>query len=180
MKNKKIYLKILYLVFIFFVGALAGGIIEILYQIITSGGFKLGGFMYGPFRPIYGWGCILLHLIGKNFNKNIFTTFISSFIICSVFEYLSSYLLEILFGHIWWDYSDFLININGRVCLSVSLCWGILGVLFIQVIEPFLSKIYNKVNKENLLIVLIMIFIIYAIDSALSIINHLNNYIIIK
>ena len=58
MKNKKIYLKILYLVFIFFVGALAGGIIEILYQIITSGGFKLGGFMYGPFRPIYGLSLI--------------------------------------------------------------------------------------------------------------------------
>lgn len=174
MKNKKLYLKILYLVFIFFVGALAGGLIEILYQIITVGSFRVGGFMYGPFRPIYGWGCILLHLIGKRVNKNIFITFISSFIICSVFEYLSSYALEMLFGHLWWDYSDFLININGRVCLSISLCWGLLGVAFTSVIEPFLSRVYNKVNKENLLIILIIVFIIYAIDSTLSIINHLN------
>lgn len=180
MKNKKLYSKILYLVFIFFVSALMGGVLEILYQIINNGSFKIGGFMYGPFRPIYGWGCILLHLIGKNFNKNIFITFISSFIICSVFEYLSSYVLELIFGHVWWNYSDFLININGRVCLFTSICWGLLGIIFMSFLEPLLLKIYNKVNKENLLIILITIFIVYMIDSTLSIINHLNNYIIVK
>ena len=60
----------------------------------------------------------------------------SSFVICSIFEYLTSYLLEIVFNKIIWNYSNFFFNINGRICLLHSIIWGVLGVIFIKVIEP--------------------------------------------
>ena len=127
--------------------------------------------------PIYGFGALILYFIGKKFNKNIFETFISSLIICTIFEYISSFILEVLFHHLWWDYSNFFFNINGRVCLSISLCWGLLGVVFIEIIEPLLYKIYSKVNKNILSYILILGMGIYLMDTFMSIINNFYMYI---
>ena len=172
--KKVVFYKILYLLFLFLVGALICGILEICYQLLTKGSFKLGGFLYGPIRPIYGWGTILLHLIGSKFNKNIIVTFIASFIICSIFEYLSSYILYVLFNRTWWDYSGFPFNINGRICLPISICFGILGVIFIKGIEPILRFIYIKSNKKILFLIIIITFIIYKIDGTISLIQNID------
>lgn len=174
--NKKVVNKVVYLVFIFLIAAILGGLIEILYQIILRGDYKIGGFLYGPIRPIYGWGALLLHSIGKKFNKNFIILFIASFIICSLFEYISSFILELLFNHKWWDYSDFFLNINGRICLIISICWGFLSTIFNLAIEPLLLKIYNKSNKQILYTIMIVIFVIYFIDSVVSISNNLIMY----
>ena len=69
-KKKKICLELLYLLFIFFACALIGGSLEILYGLIVRGNFNLGGFMYGPFRPIYGWGGLILYFTSLIFSKN--------------------------------------------------------------------------------------------------------------
>lgn len=172
--NKSLLKKFLYLLFLFFICSLLGGVIEVIYQILTRGTFKLGGFLYGPFRPIYGLGCILLYFIGRKFNKNLITIFISSLIICSLFEYVSSFILELIFNRTWWDYAGFILNINGRICLTISICWGILGVIFILYLEPILNKLYNKLNKKILVMILGLIFIEYAIDIIFSLIKHLN------
>ena len=174
--NKTAAKKVLYLVFIFFTSALLGGLIEILYQIILRGSFKLGGFLYGPIRPIYGWGALLLHIIGRKFNKNIFNIFISSLIICTLFEYVSSIILEMLFHHMWWDYSSFMFNINGRVCLIISLGWGMLAVIFNKLIEPLILKVYNKFDKNILSLILLFVFFVYKIDGTLSIINNFDKW----
>ena len=173
--NKKIE-KILYMVFIFLIAAIFGAIVEILYQIILRGDFIISGFLYGPIRPIYGWGALLLYFIGKKFNKNLFVIFISSFIICSIFEYLSSYILEILFNRTWWDYSNFYLNINGRICLLISICWGILSTLFNFVVEPRLNKLYQKSNKKILYTIMCIVFTIYFIDSVASISNNIGRW----
>lgn len=173
---KKIVDKIVYFIFIFLFAALFGGVIEILYQIILRGSFTVGGFLYGPIRPIYGWASLLLYSIGKKFNKNLFVLFLSSFVICSLFEYTSSYILELLFNHKWWDYSNFLFNINGRVCLLISCCWGLISTLFNTVIEPLLSKIYKNSNKRVLFSIIAFIFIIYVIDSVISISNNISRW----
>lgn len=170
---KKSLKKIMYIVFIFCISSLIGSLIEILYQIVMRGSFKVGGFLYGPFRPIYGLGSLLLYFIGKKFNKNIFTIFISSLIICSMFEYLSSVILELVFNRLWWDYSSFFLNINGRICLSICICWGILGLIFTKFLEPILHKIYDKLNKKALLLILIVILVIFSIDTTFSIMKHL-------
>ncbi len=115
------------LVLLFFLGGLFGGLIEIGYQIVTRGDFVLGGFLYGPFRPMYGFGFLIMYLIGKKVNKNPLVVFLVSFITCSIFEYATSYILEVIFNIKWWNYKDFYLNIDGRICIAVSLFWGLLG-----------------------------------------------------
>lgn len=62
-------------------------------------------------------------------------------IVCAILEYLTSFIMEKLFGARWWDYSQKKFNINGRVCLDTMIPFGLLGLLIIHVINPFLFSI---------------------------------------
>ena len=55
----------------------------------------------------------------------------------TIFEYVVSVVLESLFGLRWWDYTGQPFNFQGRVSLSFSIVWGILGVIFVEKIHPF-------------------------------------------
>ena len=37
-------------------------------------------------------------------------------LVTTILEYVGSWVLETLFDMKWWDYSDYKLNINGRVC----------------------------------------------------------------
>ena len=165
--------KITKYILLFFIGGIFGGLLEIGYQIITRGDFVLGGFLYGPFRPIYGYGFLILYFIGKKVNKNPLFIFLVSFIVCSVFEYLVSYGLEKIFNATWWDYRDFYLNLNGRICIMVSLFWGLLGLLFIKIIIPSLEKLFDKLNKYFVCIFIFIASTIFITDTVLSFIRHL-------
>ena len=58
----------------------------------------------------------------------------------SAVEYLSSWILEKLFHTRWWDYSHYKFNLKGRVCLLNSLLFGVLGVVIIHFVQPFVMK----------------------------------------
>ena len=162
------------LVLLFFLGGLFGGLIEIGYQIVTRGDFVLGGFLYGPFRPMYGFGFLIMYLIGKKVNKNPLVVFLVSFITCSIFEYATSYILEVIFNIKWWNYKDFYLNIDGRICFVVSLFWGLLGLLFIKMIFPLFDKLHDKLNKKVMYGFIISMSILYIFDTVMSYIRHLS------
>ena len=162
------------LLFLFFLGGIFGGLLEIGYQIITRGEFVLGGFLYGPFRPIYGCGFLIMYLIGKKINKNPIIIFLISFLVCSIFEYSVSYMLEMIFDAKWWDYKDFYFNIDGRICIAVSIFWGLLGLLFVKLVAPAYEKLYEKLNKKYVHIFLVLSSIIFITDSVISNIVHLS------
>ena len=135
-----------YIIFLFVLLSIIGGILEISYMFIVEQRFVVGGFFHAPIRPIYGFGGLLLYLLPKSLKKNDFILFMSSFVVCSFFEYISSYLIEILFNMKIWDYSNFLFNINGRICLLHSCIWGILGVIFNRRVELVINKMYNQLS----------------------------------
>ncbi len=161
------------LVLLFFLGGIFGGLLEIGYQIVTRGHFVMGGFLYGPFRPMYGYGFLIIYIIGKKINKNPWIVFLISFITCSIFEYFTSYILEVIFNTTWWDYTNFYMNLNGRICIMVSLFWGLLGLLFIKVLFPLYDKMCEKLNKKYVCIFLILGTIVLIVDTIISNIRHL-------
>jgi len=57
----------------------------------------------------------------------------------TIVEFVSSYLLEKIFGLRLWDYSKQPLNLRGRICLLFSVYWAILTVLTIRFIEPISS-----------------------------------------
>lgn len=158
----------------FIIYSIAGWILESVYRSYREKKIINTGFLNGPLCPIYGIGAIIMFLFLSQFSNNIIILFTVSLIGMSLWEYLVGYLLEKIFKTKYWDYSDHKINIKGRVCLSNSICWGILGVLFVKYIHPFVEKELQFVNPTILKIVIGVISIIFIIDTIESIVKTKN------
>lgn len=65
-------------------------------------------------------------------------------------EYLCSFFQEILFGTISWNYSDLFLNLNGRTSILYCFYWGIIAVVFLKVVYPWLQKIEPLIYKKEL------------------------------
>ncbi len=105
-------------------------------------------FYMDHFCGIYGIGAIAITIFSQYFNKNKFTLFCSGFVIGSVTEYVVSFLVEIIMNTKWWDYSDRILNINGRICLLYSIFWGILTIILIKSFNPQIDKIITKIKQK--------------------------------
>lgn len=166
------------LIIFFFVYAILGWILETLYCIYELGHFEKRGFLYGPLCPIYGYGAIILLVVLKPFKNRNLLLFIYSAIVFSVFEYLVGYSLEALFSMKFWDYTNDILNINGRITLWFSIIWGIFGILFMNYIHKFVEKITNTCkNKANYIvqhIVLYLIILVYIVDTVFSIVRYVD------
>src|SRR5574344_279062 len=62
--------------------------------------------------------------------------FVFAFVGSAILEYLTSFWMEKLFKARWWDYSDYMFNLNGRVCLQNCLGFGALAVIFVELVNP--------------------------------------------
>lgn len=100
------------------------------------------------FYGIYGLGAVIIILFSQYFNKNNFTLFLGGCIIGSIAEYLISFLVEIILHTKWWDYSNNILNINGRICLLYSIFWGLLTLFLIKNFNPFLDMILSKLESK--------------------------------
>ena len=107
------------------------------------------GFLYGPFCPIYGFGAIFMFLFLQGFKDSIILLFIIAFFSLSIWEYIVGWLLEKIFHTKYWDYSDHKINFQGRICLTNSIFWGLLGILFVKYLHPFIQKIMEQIDTRT-------------------------------
>lgn len=100
------------------------------------------------FYGIYGVGAVIIIVFSQYFNKNNFTLFLGGYVIGTITEYLISFLVEIILHTKWWDYSNNLFSINGRVCLLYSIFWGLLTIFLIKHFHPMIDRIINKVANK--------------------------------
>ena len=151
-----------------------GWIMESIFRSVCEKKLINTGFLRGPFCPIYGIGAVIMILFLKNFSNNLILLFFISIIVFTIWEYLVGVLLEKLFHTKYWDYSDNKFNFQGRICLMNSIFWGILGVVFIQYIHPFIESIIEKVDITLLTFIYSIIGIVMLIDAITSIIKVKN------
>lgn len=120
------------------------------------------------FCGIYGVGAVIILVFSQYFNKNNFILFLGGYVIGSTTEYLTSFLVEIILHAKWWDYSNNILNMNGRVCLLYSVFWGILTIFLVKKFNPFLEKrmikIKNKISYKRIKFILCFIILFLAID----------------
>ena len=157
----------------FIIYSFIGYILETLFGIATKGVWESRqSFLYGPFCGIYGSGAVIITLFSKYFDKNKLTLFIGGFLIGTITEYLTSFLVETTMGITWWDYSNYVLNINGRVCLLYSIFWGILTPFLIKVVnvqmDKILLKFKEKVSLRLLKAITLTIIIFLFIDCLLT------------
>ena len=108
-----------YMLFIFFFISIMAWILELSYSYIINDN------LHSP-------------VIEKK--KKRIHNFFKIFFVAMAIEYFSSFVSEKVFNRIIWDYSKFIFNINGRVCIQMSLIFALLGFLFIYHINEFSGK----------------------------------------
>lgn len=139
-KSKKID-NIVKFFWIFTIGSFIGFILETLVVIIEEGHYEnRQGLIYGPFVQIYGIGAIVYYLfVPKIKNKKM--VFPICMIVGGILEYLFSYIQQVLFGTISWDYSNYMIHLNGRTSFLHCIYWGLAGIFVLKVMCPVIDKI---------------------------------------
>lgn len=167
-------INLLELITYFMIYSFLGWIMESIVRSICERKLINTGFLKGPFCPIYGIGATIMFLFLEGFENRPILLFIIAFIMLTVWEYIVGVLLEKLFHTKYWDYSDHKFNFQGRICLTNSICWGILGVLFVKYIHPFVQGIIAKVDTNLLNYILAILFVIFIADTISSII-HVKN-----
>ena len=147
--SKKMSIHQLFWYFLIF--SIVGLIIETIYCYITSGVIESRkGLLWGPFCPVYGvCGAFLIFILYKLNCNTIPQLFIAGFIFGSIGEYILSYALESVYGMRFWDYNYLSFNLNGRISILYTFAWGVIGLLFINNIHPFISKKVEKLSRKK-------------------------------
>ncbi|TCL60470.1 putative ABC transporter type IV [Kineothrix alysoides] len=134
---------------LFFLLSFAGWLWEVLIYMGMEGEFVNRGVLFGPWLPIYGTGGIILSFVLGRYEYKPVRVFFISMLLCSVLEYLASWILERTWGIRWWDYSNDFLNISGRICLWGSLMFGLSGWMLICYIIPYMRLLYRKIWKTE-------------------------------
>ena len=132
------------------------------------------GFLKGPICPIYGIGAIIMFTFLQSLENNIVLLFLVSIIILTLWEYIVGVMLEKIFHTRYWDYSDHKFNIQGRICLSNSIYWGVLGVVFVKYIHPNIQNLIQKVDIKLLYFIVTILMVVFIVDMITSIVKIKN------
>jgi len=127
---------------IFLAYSFLGWCMEVIYVgLFVEHKFVNRGMLHGPICPIYGFGGLIVLLGLERWKDTWIELFFASMFLCSLLEYVTSWILEKLFQTKWWDYSDQKFNLNGRVCMLNSVLFGLGGMLFAHFVHPFVMWI---------------------------------------
>lgn len=154
--------------FLFAAFSIFGWLLETLLRLLKNGVQTAEPFLFGPWLPLYGVYGVLCLLLLRRFYKKPVTTFVLSVLLYSVLEYFSSVAVELLTGIHIHDYSDFFLNINGRVYLGGSISIAIIGCAFLYYLAPRWTDRYMKLGHSRRIMVCVILYTLFIADLIFS------------
>lgn len=132
------------------------------------------GFLFGPVCPIYG-SCVvaLILLFGyvpilSDPTFPIWIIFIICYVGSAIAEFTTSWYLEKRFHARWWDYSRLPLNIQGRICVPVSICFGLVGILVVKYLVPLAFTMHAIIPGEVYEALAVILAAVFGADFALT------------
>ena len=106
----------------------------------------------------------------KKINTNIVIVFLAIWILTTLLEYVSHYVIDKYFGQLLWDYSKDFLNINARVNWDASRNFAIGGTLLLYTIQPLIDKFLKKTSKKTKYTIALVIGIPMLLDFLLHVV----------
>lgn len=156
------------LILLFFIYSFAGWCIEVTLKYLQYHRFINRGFLTGPVCPIYGCGAVLITVAAgcvMPFDASLGTTFVLSFFLCGILEYLTSYIMEKQFHARWWDYGQKPMNLHGRVWIGNLILFGLGGVIIIHLVNPLIYTMISSVSLHAQEIVAACLLAVFIADN---------------
>lgn len=165
------------LFWLFLIGSLLGDITETIFCRFTAGEWmNRSSLIWGPFSIVWGFAIVLATiLLYKDKDKPDRHIFLVGTFLGGAYEYICSVLAEIVFGQVFWDYSDIPFNLGGRVNLLYCFFWGIAALIWIKGLYPPFSRWIEKIPKVTgyiLTWILVLFMSINMLVSAAALIRY--------
>lgn len=129
------------LLWLFLAYSFLGWVLETITAAVKQKKFVNRGIINGPFCIIYGTTAVLMS-IGLHEVTGVWL-FLGSMIYATALEWIAGHLIEKYYHERWWDYSKSRWNLDGYICLPMSLLWGVLGFLCVKWGNLLLVKFYG-------------------------------------
>ncbi len=157
-------MSLIYWFLYFIIYSITGWIYESILCSITGKKLVNRGFLNGPLCPVYGFGAILIVFVFYGKETTLLPLFLSSMVLTTTVEYLTSVLLEVFFHARWWDYSERPFNIHGRVYLTGAIVFASLSVIVINYAQPAIEGYLYGQPQVLLSYIAIFIFLVVLVD----------------
>lgn len=156
-------------VWIFIIYAFVGWCVEVAYAALDTGKFVNRGFLNGPYCPIYGFGVVIVVGLLTPLKENRLILFAGSFVLTTVLEFITGYVLEKVFHNKWWDYSDKPFNIKGYICLKFSILWGLGCTFIMDAFHPMIYRIITWIPFVPGVVILCILMSVFIVDGCITV-----------
>lgn len=158
------------LALLFLIGSVLGWCIELLFRrFVSSKRWINPGFLNGPYLPLYGFGVIAMYLICSIPIEQIWAKILIIFVMMTLIEYITGLIFIKGMKIKLWDYSNRFGNIQGIICPTFSVIWGAIGVFFLFVVYPALTRALEWLGLHSaFLFVLGMFYGVVLVDVIIS------------
>ena len=68
----------------------------------------------------------------------------------------------------WWDYTGYILNLNGRICAEGLIVFVVGGMAAVYVLVPMIDTALSRVNTKTLRIISVTLVIAFAADMVYS------------
>ena len=154
---------------LFFIYAMLGWVLEVVFCSVKDGKFTNRGFLAGPWCPIYGFGGLLMVHLLTPLDHSALLVFLGAMAIASTLELVGGWALEKIFHQRWWEYDDMPFNVGGYICLAYSLAWGAGGVILMRALHPAVLDVLSLIPGTFLLAFNGVMVLMVGVDLAASV-----------
>lgn len=127
-------------VIIFFLGSMAGLLIEEVWMLVSAGLTESRvGLVWGPFSPLYGLGAVLLTWMSFHLRAHGaagWQVFLVSAVVGGVLEQLAGWSMSTFFDAESWTYLHLPDHITQWVAWRFLAAWGVLGLVWCRAVMP--------------------------------------------
>ena len=160
--------------FFFYFYCFLGWIWETCYVSVLKAKWVNRGFMRGPFLPIYGSGAIVVLIFTLPFRTNPGLVFVVGMASATILEYFTGAAMEQMFHVRYWDYSNQRLNLNGHICVTSSLAWGMFSVILTLYGHTPVERLVSRMSTNALEVIVFVLTVYISIDMAESVREAIN------
>lgn len=159
---------VLSFLFLFPVFSILGWILETVVRLINDGTFANTGALAGPWLPVYGLYGVLILLLFRRLLGHPVLVFLLNGLLYSILEYLINMTSELASGQPLRNYSQFFLNIDGRIYPGGAVAFALIGCAFLYYLAPRWTDRYMKLGHSKRVLICLLLYILFIADAVLA------------
>ena len=150
------------ILWLFFVYSFLGWVLETVSALSGRSSLSTGGLSTHPLCVIYGiTAAVMTVFFGELHGVWLF---MAGFIVSTLIEWIAGHAIERMYHERWWNYSGMKWNLDGYICLTVSIFWGLLSVAAMEWGNPLFVMLYSLIPSLPGKILVLVLLAILLID----------------